>query len=291
VTSAARAGLLGILPALLLIAALIAYPVGYAVWLSFFEKHSFFPEQRWLGLGNYAYLLGDPEFWESLQKGLVYAAGTTALQLVLGLAMALILHQAFRGRTLVRALVLFPYMIPTIVAVIVWRWLLNETFGLVDHLLVAWRLVAQPIAFLSAEWAMTTLIAVSVWQFTPFVVLSVLARLQTIPLELYEAARVDGASAWSRFWHVTLPQLRAILFVVVLLRGIWMFTKFDTVWLWGEGAGAGREIRTLPIYTYMRTFTYYQAGYGAALSVVMFLMLMAATAVYFRLFWREEEMA
>jgi multiple sugar transport system permease protein len=177
------------------------------------------------------------------------------------------------------------------VAIIVWRWLLNETFGLVDHLLVAWRLVRQPIAFLSADWAMTTLIAVSVWQFTPFVVLSVLARLQTIPLELYEAARVDGASAWARFWHVTLPQLRAILFVVVLLRGIWMFTKFDTVWLWGEGAGAGREIRTLPIYTYMRTFTYYQAGYGAALSVVMFLMLMAATAVYFRLFWREEEMA
>lgn len=290
-TSAARAGLLGILPALLLIAALIAYPVGYAIWLSFFEKHSFFPEQRWIGLGNYAYLLGDPEFWESLGKGLVYAAGTTALQLVLGVAMALVLHQAFRGRTLVRALVLFPYMIPTIVAIIVWRWLLNETFGLVDHLLVAWRLVRQPIAFLSADWAMTTLIAVSVWQFTPFVVLSVLARLQTIPLELYEAARVDGASAWSRFWHVTLPQLRAILFVVVLLRGIWMFTKFDTVWLWGEGAGAGREIRTLPIYTYMRTFTYYQAGYGAALSVVMFLMLMAATAVYFRLFWREEEMA
>ncbi len=290
-TSAVRAGLLGILPALFLIAALIAYPVGYAIWLSFFEKHSFFPEQRWIGLGNYAYLLGDPEFWESLGKGLVYAAGTTALQLVLGVAMALVLHQAFRGRTLVRALVLFPYMIPTIVAIIVWRWLLNETFGLVDHLLVAWRLVRQPIAFLSADWAMTTLVAVSVWQFTPFVVLSVLARLQTIPLELYEAARVDGASAWSRFWHVTLPQLRAILFVVVLLRGIWMFTKFDTVWLWGEGAGAGREIRTLPIYTYMRTFTYYQAGYGAALSVVMFLMLMAATAVYFRLFWREEEMA
>ncbi len=136
---------------------------------------------------------------------------------------------------------------------------------------------------------MTSLVIMSVWQFTPFVVVSVLARLQTIPPELYEAARVDGARAWARFRHVTLPQLRSVLFVVILLRSIWMFTKFDTVWLWGEGAGAGREIRTLPIYTYMRTFTYYQAGLGAALAMVMFAMLMVATLVYFRLFWREEE--
>ena len=284
-------GLAGILPALVLIVGLILYPVGYAIWLSFFDKHSFFPQERWIGLGNYVRLVGDPEFWDSLWKGTVYAAGTTALQLVFGVAAALVLHRTFRGRTAVRALVLFPYMIPTIVAVIVWRWLLNETFGLVDHLLVAWRIVRQPIAWLSVDHIMTSLIVMSVWQFAPFVTLSVLARLQTIPLELYEAARVDGASAWARFRHITLPQIRAVIFVVILLRGIWMFTKFDTVWLWGEGAGAGAEIRTLPIYAYMRTFTYYQAGFGAALSVIMFLMLMAATALYFRLFWRDEEKA
>ena len=282
-------GLAGILPALVLIVGLILYPVGYAIWLSFFDKHSFFPQERWIGLGNYVRLVGDPEFWDSLWKGTVYAAGTTALQLVFGVAAALLLHRTFRGRTAVRALVLFPYMIPTIVAVIVWRWLLNETFGLVDHLLVAWRIVRQPIAWLSVDHIMTSLIVMSVWQFAPFVTLSVLARLQTIPLELYEAARVDGASAWARFRHITLPQIRAVIFVVILLRGIWMFTKFDTVWLWGEGAGAGAEIRTLPIYAYMRTFTYYQAGFGAALSVVMFVLLMMATGLYFRLFWRDEE--
>jgi multiple sugar transport system permease protein len=180
-------------------------------------------------------------------------------------------------------------MIPTIVAVIVWRWLLNETYGLVDHVLVAWGLVREPVVWLGVDHIMTSLIAMSVWQFAPFVVISVLARLQTVPPELYEAARVDGASAWRRFLHVTLPQLRAVLFVVVLLRSIWMFTKFDTVWLWGEGAGAGREIRTLPVYAFMRTFSYYQAGFGAALAVVMFALLMAATALYFRLFWHEEE--
>jgi len=287
--SAALLGVLGVAPALLLIAALILYPVAYALWLSLFDKHSFFPTERWVGLGNYREILGDAEFWDSLRRGLIYAGGTTALQLVLGVAAALVLHQAFRGRTLVRALALFPYMLPTIVAVIVWRWLLNETYGLVDHLLVAWGLIRQPIVWLGVDYVMISLIVMSVWQFTPFVVVSVLARLQTIPPELYEAARVDGASAWARFRHVTLPQLRAVLFVVILLRSIWMFTKFDTVWLWGEGAGAGREIRTLPIYAYMRTFTYYQAGYGAALAVIMFLMLMVATAIYFRLFWRDEE--
>ena len=285
----AALGLLGLAPALLLIGALILYPVAYAAWLSLHDKHSFFPAERFVGLDNYREIARDEEFWDSLWRGTVYASATTALQLGFGLAAALVLHRSFHGRAAVRTLVLFPYMIPTIVAVIVWRWLLNDTFGIVDYLLVRWGVARQPVVWLSVDWIMTSLVAMSVWQFAPFVVLSVLARLQTIPPELYEAARVDGASAWGRFRHVTLPQLRAVLVVVVLLRGIWMFTKFDTVWLWGEGAGAGREIRTLPIYAYMRTFTYYQAGFGSALAVIMFLMLMAATAVYFRLFWREEE--
>ena len=282
-------GLLGVAPALLLIGALILYPVAYAIWLSLLDKHSFFPAERFVGLGNYLEIARDEEFWLSLWRGVVYAAGTTALQLIFGVAAALVLHQAFRGRTVIRALVLFPYMIPTIVAVILWRWLLNETFGLVDYLLVHWGIVREPVVWLGVDYIMSSLIGMSVWQFAPFVILSVLARLQTIPPELYEAARVDGASAWGRFRHVTLPQLKAVLFVVILLRGIWMFTKFDTVWLWGEGAGAGREIRTLPIYAFMRTFVYYQAGFGSALAIIMFLMLMAATAIYFRLFWREEE--
>jgi multiple sugar transport system permease protein len=285
----AALGLLGVLPAMGLIGALILYPVGYGVWLSLHAKHSFFPTAEFIGFRNYLDIAGDEEFWQSLWRGVVYAAGTTVLQLVLGVAAALVLQQSFRGRTAVRALVLFPYMIPTIVAVIVWRWLLNDTYGVVDYLLVRWRLAREPVVWLSVDHIMSSLIAMSVWQFTPFVVLSVLARLQTIPPELYEAARVDGASAPARFRHVTLPQLRSVLFVVILLRGIWMFTKFDTVWLWGEGAGAGREIRTLPIYAYMRTFTYYQAGFGSALAVIMFALLMVATAVYFRLFWRDED--
>ena len=163
------------------------------------------------------------------------------------------------------------------------------TYGVLHYLLLAWGVVHDPISWLGADHIMLSLIAVSVWQFFPFVLLAILARLQTIPEELYDAAKGDGASAVGRFVYITLPHIRGILFVVILLRSIWMFTKFDTVWLMGEGAGAGRFIRTLPVYAYMRTFTYYQAGLGSALAVVMFGILMAATVVYFALFRKEAD--
>lgn len=281
------AGILTISPALFLILALTLYPVAYSIWLSLLEKHSFFPQERFVGLENYFYLWKDEEFWSSLWLGVVYSIWTILFQIVLGVAAALILNETFMGRGLVRAIVLFPYMVPTIVAVILWKWLLNDTYGVVNYWMFALGIVRDPISWLGADHIMLSTIIMSIWQFFPFVLLSILARLQTIPPELYEAAKVDGASAIRRFLHITLPQIRGILFVVILLRSIWMFTKFDTVWLMGEGAGAGRFIRTLPVYAYMRTLTYYQAGLGAALAVIMFAILVVCTIIYFGLF-REE---
>jgi multiple sugar transport system permease protein len=278
----ARTGLLLVLPALLLLCALTLYPVAYGIWISFFNKHSFFPEQNFIGLANYVAVFADEEFWRALQLGLIYSLTTIALQLVLGVGAALLLNEAFTGRGLVRAVAIFPYVIPTVVAVIVWKWLLNSQFGLVNYLL------GVPVSWMGRDWIMVSLIIVSVWQFFPFVLLAVLARLQTIPQELYDAAKVDGANAFSRFWYVTLPQLASVLFVVILLRSIWMFTKFDTPWLMIQGGGAETYIRTLPIYTYLRTFGYYEAGRGSAMAVLMFLMLVTAAALYFRL-WRREE--
>lgn len=280
-------GLLTISPALVLILALIVYPVGYSIWLSLLEKHSFFPQEKFIGLDNFLYLWTDEEFWNSFWLGAVYSFWTILFQLILGVAAALILNESFVGRGLVRGIVLFPYMIPTIVAVILWKWLLNDTYGVVNYWFLALGVVRDPISFLGTDHIMLSTIVMSVWQFFPFVLLSVLARLQSIPEELYEAAKVDGATPVRRFLHITLPQIRGILFVVILLRSIWMFTKFDTVWLMGEGAGAGRFIRTLPVYAYMRTLTYYQAGLGAAIAVIMFAILIVCTVVYFGLF-REE---
>jgi multiple sugar transport system permease protein len=281
---AARAGWLLVLPAVALIAALSLYPVAYGIWLSFYNKHAFFPGEQFIGLANYAAVLADEEFWRSLRLGLAYSLSTIVLQLVIGTGAALLLNEAFPARGLVRAIAIFPYVVPTVVAVIIWKWLLNNQFGLVNYLL------GISVSWFGRDWIMVSLILVSVWQFFPFVLLAVLARLQTIAPELYEAAKVDGASAWRRFLHITLPQLAAVLFVVVLLRSIWMFTKFDTPWLLIQGGGAEPYIRTLPVYTFQRTFAYYEAGRGSAMAVLMFLLLVVAAVIYMRLWRREEQL-
>ena len=287
----ALTGWLLLAPSLLLLGGLVVFPILYNAWLSLFDKHSFLPAQAFVGLKNYRYFAGDEEFWNSVYYGTVYSGATIVLQLAVGVPAALLLNEMFRGRNFLRGVVLFPYLIPTIVAVILWKWLLNDSYGLVNHLLLAAGVVSAPVAWLGKDFIMWSLIVTSVWQFFPFVVVTYLARLQTIPPELYEAARVDGAGAWRRFVHVTLPQTRSVLFVIVLLRSIWMFTKFDTVWLLAGEGGVSRYIRTLPVYAYSRSFTYLQAGMGASLAVIMFAMLLVATAIYFRLFRTEEVFA
>jgi multiple sugar transport system permease protein len=287
VRKSALVGWLLLAPSLVLLGGLVVFPVLYNIWLSLFDKHAFMPVQAFVGLKHYRYFASDPEFWTSFYYGSVYAGVTMVLQLGVGVPAALLLNEGFRGRNLLRGVVLFPYMIPTIVAVILWKWLLNDSYGLVNHLLMSVGLT-RPVAWLGPDYIMASLIVTSVWQFFPFVVVTYLARLQTIPPELYEAATVDGASAWRRFLHVTLPQTASVLFVIVLLRSIWMFTKFDTVWLMAGDGGVSRYIRTLPVYAYARSFTYLQAGMGAALAVIMFVMLLAATAVYFRMFRTDE---
>lgn len=282
-------GLLLVAPSVLLICSLLVYPVLYGVWLSLFKKHSFFPDQRFVGLANYLYLMRDSDFWLSVWYGTVYSVSTIVLQIVIGVIAALIVNESFKGRNFVRGVILFPYVIPTVVAIILWKWLLNNQFGLVNYLLTAVGIIENPISWMGKDHIMTSLILISVWEFFPFVVLSVLARMQTIPPVLYKAAKVDGAGPFRRFIHITLPQLRNVLFVVILLRSIWMFTKFDTVWLLTQGGGAEKYIRTLPVYAYRRTFMYYQAGLGSALGVIMFIILILSTTIYFKLFRREEE--
>lgn len=284
-----RAGLFLVAPSVLLICSLLVYPVLYGVWLSLFKKHSFFPDQRFVGLANYIYLMKDADFWMSVWYGSVYSVSTIVLQVVIGVIAALIVNESFKGRNFVRGVILFPYVIPTVVAIILWKWLLNDQFGLVNYLLTAIGIMEEPVSWMGRDRIMTSLVLISVWEFFPFVVLSVLARMQTIPPVLYKAAKVDGAGPLRRFIHVTLPQLRNVLFVVILLRSIWMFTKFDTVWLLTQGGGAEKYIRTLPVYAYRRTFMYYQAGLGSALAVIMFIILIIATVIYFKMFRREEE--
>ena len=278
-------GMLLIVPAVLMVACLVLYPVGYAVWLSFHRKHAYLPVETFIGLTNYKNLFVDPQFWQSFWLGTVYGFSTIGLQIVLGVGAALLLAESFKGRSLVRGIALFPYVVPTIVVVLIWRWILNDSYGLLNHILQSIGIVSAPVTWLGPSMILISLILVSTWSFFPFVLITVLARLQTINPELYDAAAVDGASTWQRFYHVTLPQLRTILFVVILLRFIFMFTKFDIVWLLGGGTGGtGRFIRTLPVYTYIKTFGQLQVGAGAALAVIMVLILVSVAVPYFKYF-------
>jgi multiple sugar transport system permease protein len=196
--------------------------------------------------------------------------------------MALLLHGSLVGRSLARGIVLFPYLLPTAVAVLVWRWLFNDLYGYVNYVLLSAGLVDHPLAWLSRmPDAMVSVILVGAWKFFPFVVIAVLARLQSIPDALYEAARIDGASRFAQFRDITLPQIAGVLSIVVLLRAIWDFKEFDLIYLMTGGGPAGGT-ETMPILVYRQAFQLLNFGRGAAVSVAMLLFMLLFFLVYFR---------
>jgi multiple sugar transport system permease protein len=288
-TRDARLGLALIAPTVLLFLVLIAYPLVAALALSFFKIYTPTLSGPFVGLDNYQALLASGEFWKGLRVSFIYAGATLALQMVAGVAVALMLHQAFFMRSLARALVLFPYLLSTVVAVLVWQWLFNDLYGMLNHLLIRTGLVAAPVDWLgSMPNALLSVILVSTWKFFPFVVIAVLARLQSIPTALYEAAMMDGAGRWARFWDVTLPQLRGVLTIVVLLRAIWDFKEFDLIFLM-TGGGPVTGTQTLPILVYRQAFPLSQMGMAAAIALCMLAIMLVAMIAYMRRYGRSEE--
>jgi multiple sugar transport system permease protein len=282
-------GLALISPTMILFLGLIAYPLVASVVLSFYAVDTLSLRGPFVGLANYAALLRSREFWTAFGNTLIWTAGAVSLQLVLGIGFALMLHGTLFCRALARGLVLFPYLLPTAVAVLVWRWMFNDLYGIVDYVLLATGLVSTPFAWLSRmPDAMISIILVGAWKLFPFVVLAVLARLQTIPEQLYEAARIDGASAWARFWDITLPQLRGVLAIVILLRSIWDFKEFDLIYLM-TGGGPATSTETLPLLVYKAAFPLLHLGRGAAVAVAMLLFMLLFFFLYFRSYGREEE--
>ena len=282
-------GLILLLPSALTFLVLLLFPLGYGIWTSFFQRHVLDPEGVWVDLGNYAWLLGNREFWHSLGISTLWAGTTVGLQIVLGTAVALLLHLPFKGRSLVRGLVLFPYMMPVVSVVLVWMLLYNALYGVLNWLLVAGGIVSAPIAWLSQpDSAFWGVVFVGVWKYFPFVVVIVLARLQVIPQDLYEAARIDGAGAVSRFLDITLHQIKDVLLVVALLRTIFMFNNFEIIFLL-TGGGPLRATMTLPIMVYEQAFGVYELGRGSAIAVVMFLILIVVMTVYFAFLRKEAD--
>jgi multiple sugar transport system permease protein len=280
-----RDALLGVMliaPTVLIFAAVIVYPLVSAIYLSLFKIFTPTLKGTFVGLSNFTHLAASGEFWRSLANTLVWTVLTLALQIVLGVAMALMLHQSLVFRPLARSLVLFPYFVSTVVAVLVWRWLFNDLYGILNHVMLVAGLIRAPLDWLGAmPNALISVVLVGAWKYFPFVVIAVLARLQTIPDALYEAAEIDGAGPFARFWDVTLPQLRDVLVVVVLLRAIWDFKEFDLIYLM-TGGGPLIATQTLPLVVYKEAFGLNDMGRASAVAVAMMLVMLAFMVPYLR---------
>lgn len=281
----ARYSILGamlIAPTIIVFSAVIVYPLVSAIYLSVFSIYTPTMEGEWAGLDNYSRLLASGEFWRSLLNNIVWTAGTLTLQMVFGVLVALMLHQNVVFRSLARSLVLFPYFLSTVVAVLVWRWLFNDLYGVLNHMLMWAGLIDMPVDWLgSMPNAMISLIFVGAWKYFPFVVIAVLARLQSIPDELYEAATIDGAGRLARFTDITLPQLKDVLIVIVLLRTIWDFKEFDLIYLL-TGGGPIISTQTLPLMVYKEAFALNQMGGASAVAVIMMLIMLIFMTFYLR---------
>jgi multiple sugar transport system permease protein len=276
-----------IAPTVLIFCAVIVYPLVTALYLSLFTIFTPTLKGEFIGLGNYARLAASPEFWRSLQNTLVWTVLTLTLQIVLGVAVALMLHQNMVFRALARSLILFPYFVSTVVAVLIWRWLFNDLYGILNHVMLATGLIGAPMDWLgSMPNAMISIVLVGAWKYFPFVVIAVLARLQTIPEALYEAAKIDGAGPFARFFDVTLPQLRDVLTVVILLRAIWDFKEFDLIYLL-TGGGPVISTQTLPLMVYKDAFGLNDMGRASAVAVAMMLVMLTFMVLYLRLSARD----
>ncbi len=278
-----RLGWTLVAPATLAIACVALYPLAWVVWLSLRDRMILFGVDRWCGLANYSALLGDARFWNALFNTGLFTVETVAVELVAGLAIALVLNCSFPGRGLARAAVLIPWAIPTVVSARMFEWMYNSEAGVVNYVLRASGLVTGPVDWLGDPfWAFQAAVLVDVWKTTPFVALLLLAGLQVIPEELYEAARVDGAGALSRFLHVTLPLLRPALLTAALFRALDAFRVFDAIYVL-TGGGPADTTETLSLYTYKVLFQTMQFGLGSALGVVTFVCVVAISAVFVRL--------
>ncbi|MBR0680418.1 sugar ABC transporter permease [Roseomonas eburnea] len=289
-----QVGVLFMLPLIIAVGVFLVWPIAEAVRLSFVRYNPLRPDdQPFVGLDNYLFVLDDPLFWESFYQALVWTGWSTVLQALIGVGLALLLHQPLKGMNAFRGLLLFPYIVPTVVIALNWRWLFNSEIGIVNHLLMSAGVIDERIAWLSTpSMAMASAILLNVWKYTPFVVIVVLARLQTIPTELYDAAKVDGAGALRRFRDITLPQLAEVLAVVIVFRTIWTFNKFEEIYLLTRG-GPGTSTYNLALYAFDQSIANLRMGVGAAAGVIMLLLLLAGSMLYIRVsgFGREDKAA
>ncbi len=272
-----------LLPALIVSGFILIYPLCKSLSMSFFRINLMNPKRnQFIGFDNYVQLAQSSKFWEGLLVTVIITAGVVIGAVLLGLIFALLLNLRFKGRGVMRSLMVIPWAIPPVAAVLAWLWILDSQFGILNYILKVMGIIEGNIQWISnTRMAVVSVTLVQIWKQVPIAAVMLLAGLQTIPNELYEASSIDGASYMQRLVHITLPGLKTTAGFLILLITIWTFRQFTVIYLMTEG-GPNRATETLVIQIYREAFKYFDIGYAAAIGTITFGISLLFGAVYFR---------
>ncbi|HKK13535.1 MAG TPA: sugar ABC transporter permease [Gammaproteobacteria bacterium] len=277
-----RAAYLFVAPMLVLLAAVDGYPLLRTIFFSFTDAHlGALEAYRFVGLANFRALVQDPVWWQAVWNTVIFAAVSVSLEMVLGVAVALVLNAHMRGRGMLRAAVLIPWAIPTVVSAKMWGWMYNDLYGVINHVLTAAGLIGHPLAWTAdPHLALGAVIAVDVWKTTPFVALLALAALQMLPTEIYEAARVDGIHPAKVFFRVTLPLISPALVVAAVFRLLDALRVFDLIYVLTSNS---RSTMSMSVYARQQLVDFRDVGYGSAAATLVFAVVAVTTVVFITL--------
>jgi len=266
-------------PMLVVLALVAGWPLARTIAYGFTDASLIDPAAaQFVGFDNFSYLLLDANWWTAVWNTVVFAAISVSLETVLGLVIALALNAQFRGRGGLRAAILIPWAIPTVVSAQMWSWMFNDVFGVINHVLLALGLIAQPVAWLaSPDTALLSIILVDVWKTTPFMALLLLAGLQMLPKECFESARVDGVHPLKVFFRITLPLLKPTLMVAIIFRLLDALRMFDLVYVM---SGNSRDTMSMSVYARQQLIDFGDLGFGSAAATLIFAIIALFTAVY-----------
>lgn len=284
-----RLAFLFVAPALIFLAAVLGWPLVQAIILSFQNVGVIGTAGTWVGFDNYAAILGGAGFWNAFGRSVLWVVANAVVQTALALGVALILHQKFPGVRVARTWIILTWIVPTVVVVIIWRWLLSTSGGMVNPLLIQAGIIERPVGFFATrDGAFASLVMINSWRWFPFTALMMLAGLTRIPSDLYEAARIDGASAMKRFTRITWPLLQPTLMVLGVVGTLLSFNVFDVIWLLTAG-GPSQATQTLPVLIYETAFKGYKLSEAATVSVLTSLLLMGFALLATRAMTANEE--
>lgn len=273
-----------LLPALIFLLCLIAFPLGRVIHDAFTYVHLINKKMTgFAGWANFQKVISDEHFGQAVRNTICWTVFSVLGEYLLGMLSAVLLNRKFKGRAIFRTLIFIPWLVPIIVAGMTWDWLLNAEFGIVNYVLLSTGLISQKINFLGdARFAMATVIFVNIWRSFPYYTISFLSAMQSIPSDLNEAAAVDGAGMFRRFFSITLPQLRSVSLVIVFMHIIWSAINFDFIWVMTEG-GPNYATETLPIMIYRYSMKTFNVGAASALSTIMFSVMFVLFIFYYRM--------